>query len=65
MALGSIQAVTEMSTKNISWGLKAVQGWQPYHLHVADCLEIWELQPPGTLKPVHACRGITLPFNIY
>ena len=25
----------------------------------ADCLEIWELQPPGTLR---ACTGIALPF---
>ena len=26
-----------------------------------DCLEIWEPQPPGTLR---ACPGITLPFTI-
>jgi hypothetical protein len=37
MALGSTQPLTEMSTRNISWGVKAVgaYGWQPYHLHVS------------------------------
>jgi hypothetical protein len=36
MALGSAQPLTEMSTKNISWGVKAAgaYGWQPYHRHV-------------------------------
>jgi hypothetical protein len=36
MALGSTQPLTEMSTKNISWGVKAAgaYGWQPYHLHM-------------------------------
>ena len=36
MALGLTQPLTEMSTRGISWGVKAVgaQGWQPYHLHV-------------------------------
>jgi hypothetical protein len=35
MALGSTQPLTEMSTRNISWGVKAAgaYGW-PYHLHV-------------------------------
>jgi hypothetical protein len=27
----------------------------------ADCLEIWEPQPPGTLWPVQACNGTALP----
>jgi hypothetical protein len=30
-----------------------------------NCLEIWEPQPPGTLGPVQACNGITLPFTFY
>jgi hypothetical protein len=36
MALGSTQPLTEMSTRNISWGVNAAGawGWQPYHLHV-------------------------------
>ena len=28
----------------------------------ADCLEIWEPQPPGASGPVQACNGIALPF---
>jgi hypothetical protein len=36
MALGSTQPLTEMSTRNISWEVKAAGacGWQHYHLHV-------------------------------
>jgi hypothetical protein len=36
MALGLTQPLTEMSTWNISLGIKAAgaSGWQPYHLHV-------------------------------
>ena len=30
-----------------------------------DSLEIWELQPPGTLKACPACTGIALPFVVY
>jgi hypothetical protein len=29
----------------------------------ANCLEIWELQPRGTLSPVQACTWIALPFT--
>jgi len=54
MALGSTQPLTEMGTRNISWGIKAAG-------HRADyCHEIWKPQPPGTLR---ACKGITLPFT--
>ena len=50
VALGLIQPLTEMSTRNISCvGLTALPpSW-------ADCLEIWEPQPPGTLR---ACPGL-------
>jgi len=60
MALGLTQHLTEMSTGNISWGVKAAgaKGWQPYHLHVSSH-EIWEPQPPGSLM---ACNEID--FNI-
>jgi hypothetical protein len=27
----------------------------------ADCLEVWEPQPPGTLR---ACQEFALPFNV-
>jgi hypothetical protein len=34
--LGLTQPLTEMSTRNISWGVKAAgaYGWQPYQLHL-------------------------------
>ena len=33
---GRLSLLTEMSTSDISWGVKAVdaRGWQLYHLHV-------------------------------
>jgi hypothetical protein len=36
LVLGSTQPLTEISTRNISWGIKAADawGWQSYHLHV-------------------------------
>jgi hypothetical protein len=40
MALGSTQPPREMSTRNTS---------------IVDCLEIWEPEPPGTLR---ACPGL-------
>jgi len=55
------QSLTEMSTTNISWGAKGGRciGLTTLPPSRADCLEIWEAQPPGTLR---ACNGITLPF---
>jgi hypothetical protein len=40
MALGSTQPLTEMSTRSISWVVKAAGalGSQPYHLHVPTVL---------------------------
>jgi hypothetical protein len=56
MALGSTQLLTEMNNRNISWGVKAaVLGLTTLPLSCADCLEIWEPQPPGTLR---ACPGL-------
>ena len=51
MALGSTQPLTEMSTGNISWGVKSGRyvGLTTLPPSCADCLEIWEPQPPGTL----------------
>ena len=56
MALGLTQPLTEINTKNISWG----KGGRCVRLTTfppscADCLEIWEPQPPGTLR---ACPGL-------
>ena len=64
MTLGSTQPLTEMSTSNISWGIKAAgaYGWHPYNLHVPTVLksEILKLLEPS--GPVQACNGIVLPF---
>ena len=54
MALGLTQPLTEMSTRNISWG----KGGRCVELTTlppscADCLEIWE--PHG---PVQGCNEI-------
>ena len=56
MALGLTQPLTEMSTRNISWGCKGGRclGLTLPHSS-ADCLEICEPQPPGTLR---ACPGL-------
>jgi len=52
MALGLTQPLTEMSTRNISWG--GTGGWcvglTTLPPSCADCLEIWEPQTPGTLR---------------
>jgi len=57
MALVLTQPLTEMSTRNISWGGKVgrdlgLKTLPPSH---ADCLEIWEPQPSGTHS---ACPGL-------
>ena len=63
MALGLTQPLTEISTRNISWGSKGgrcvVLATLPPSC--ADCLEIWEPPPPGTSGPVQVCNGIALP----
>ena len=67
MTLGLTQPLTEMSTRNISWGIKAAGawGWQPYCLHVPIVLKsrsLTLLEPSG---PVQACCGIALPLPGY
>jgi hypothetical protein len=64
MALGSTQPLTEISTRNISCGCKGGRRVRLPTLppSCADCLEIWEPQPPEPSGPVHACNGIALPF---
>jgi hypothetical protein len=56
VALGSTRPLTEMSTKNISSGKGGrCVGLTTLPLPCADCLELWEPQPPGTLW---ACPGL-------
>jgi len=59
MALGSTQPLKEMSTRSISWVVKAASawGWQPYHLDVPIVQKFWEPQPPGARR---AYNGIAL-----
>jgi hypothetical protein len=48
--LGGSQPLTEMNTRNISWGKGSrCIGLTNLQLSCGDCLEIWEPQPPGTL----------------
>lgn len=62
MALGSIQPVTEISSRNISWLVKAAgaYGWQPYHIHVPAVLKSGSLL--GTTGSIQACNGIVYIF---
>jgi hypothetical protein len=64
MVLVLTQPLTEMSTRNISWGVKAAgaYGWQPYHLYEPIVLKsgiLNFLEPSG---PVQACNEIALPL---
>ena len=60
MALGLTQPLAEMSTRNISWRVKAagVYGWQLYHLHVPTVLKSRSLNLLEPSGPVQACHGI-------
>jgi hypothetical protein len=61
VALGLIQPLSEMSTRSSSFGGGSKGGQcidlTNLPLSYADCLEIREPQPSGTLR---ACTGITL-----
>jgi len=67
MALGSTQLLTEMSARNISWGVKAVgtYGWQPYHLHVTIILKSGSLNFLEPFGHVQASNGIATCFTFY
>ena len=60
MALGSTQSLTEMSTRNISWGVKAdgAWRWQSYPLHVPIVLKSGSLNHLEPSGPSQACNGI-------
>jgi hypothetical protein len=55
MILRSTQSLTEMSTRNISWGVKA--GLRPTSLpsSCTNCLEIWSLNLLESSEPIQAC----------
>ena len=64
VALGLTQPLTEMSTRDISWGVKAIGAWglQPYHLHATTVLKSGSLNLLEPSGPVQACNGIALPL---
>ena len=57
LALGSTQPLTEMITRNISWGSKDGRcvGLKTLPSSGAECLEIWAPHAPGTLR---TCPGL-------
>ena len=64
MVLGLTRPLIEMSTGNISWGVKAADayGWQPSRLHVLIVSKSGSLnllEPSGL---VQACNGVALPW---
>ena len=65
MALGSNQPLTEMSTRNISWGVKVVGacGWH-YHLHLPLLLKSGSLKLLEPSGPSQARTGIYLLFYL-
>ena len=67
MALRLTQPLTEMSTRNISWEVKAagVYGWKPYQLHVPIVLKSGSFKLLETSGSVKACNVTALPFTWY
>jgi len=59
MALGSTQTLTEMSTRNISWG-QSRPVRRAENLTTFMWLLSWNLEPSG---PVQACNGIALLYR--
>jgi hypothetical protein len=51
MTLVSTQTLTEMSTRNVSWLVKAFG---------VECLEVWKPQPPGKRRPLQAPTRVSL-----
>jgi hypothetical protein len=66
MALRFTQPPTEMSTRNISWGVKVAGAWnrQTYHLHVLIVLKSGYLNLLEPYGPVQTCNGIDLPLHL-
>ena len=66
MALGLTQPLMQMSTRNISWGVKVngAWGWQLYHLPVQTVLKSGNLNPLEPSGPVQACNGISVPYTV-
>ena len=69
MALGLTQPLTEMSTRNISWGVKAAgaYGWRPCRLHMPIVLKSGSLnlvEPSGLCRPLMGLHDIAGLCNV-
>jgi hypothetical protein len=65
MALGLTQPLTEISTRNVSWGKGGrCVGGQTYHLQVAFVLKSGSLKLLEPSGPVQAYNGIALPLPL-
>ena len=64
MALGSTHPLTNMSTRCISWGIKAAgaYGWKLCHLRVPTVWKVWKPLPPQPWGPVQGWTGIALHY---
>jgi hypothetical protein len=64
MTLGLTQPLTEMSNRNIFWGVKAagVKSWQPYRLHVLTISKYGSLNLPEPSGPVLGLYRDCLPL---
>ena len=63
-ALGSTHSLTEMSTRNISWGVKVAgaKGWQPYFFM---CRLSWNLGASTSWNPQGLSRPVMVLFYLY
>jgi len=66
LALGLTQPLTEMSTRNISWGIKAAgaKGWQPCQFHVPIVLKSGRLNIVEHSGSVQTSNGVALPLYL-
>jgi hypothetical protein len=64
MGLGMTLPLTDMSTRYISWEVKATgtNGWNIYHIHVSIVLKSGSLNLLEISEILLACNGINLPF---
>ena len=67
IAMGSTPVPTEMSTRNISWGVNVASawGWQPYNLHVPTVLKSGSLNLLELPGPVQALQRLIYHYILH
>jgi hypothetical protein len=67
MVLVLTRPLTEMSTRNISWGLKATgaYGCQLYYLHVPTVMKSGSHNHQKISRPVQTCTGTAVPLPYF